>query len=1110
MILQFPDLDTFRLALTNGLVPADVLPTEVQVAFTADGRLSVETDLKLPRKAVQDLARIGVTAEKRHTGEPKPLSCWPQVLPTTPDRQPPRLSSQAPVLFELESSADLPTLVGEMLRLGNDRQSVRWLAAPDGQSADRVLLRVVGPPYYTLLRALDRSAHGTSGGVRAYLEQAPRVWVEIGHTHPFADRIQPAEGQVLLVRPDRDWTYLPEAPYRDVYEIVDFRLPATPVDWAEVPVRNRLTVPLRLVPGNATDDPELWVIRGDAVGKLDAFVRDADERIVQRLKFAVAAGPADETVIVLRVTTTRSAPPALPLAGAVGFKPYYKLPNLYVPVGSRLHPTLRRDAVRRLLADNTDELVWLYPGPVGTFTPEVIPEDSFRPLEDWVEYVIETNRAPLAAWIGASRFDFEHYVCNEGQPPRPPSAKDETGKGKRRGRSEPKVEPAESPEPGIGQRVEGDAPSATLRLAPAEELPRQPNEWLVRRQELEDQFRAVEGPLDHPDRRALWPALAEANTGYGSIDEAALCWVNALWGPDNPPREWVEGWAHSEVSDLSKPPTAADFDRRMKQPEPTAWEARQFTALVVWQSFRAPVPDWFRSRLPAIQRYLETHERRLPIRAVWLAATRLAALTGSDTLGLARVRDRLLQRLLDEGISPERDLPGFLRYAGSKDSERIRLVQKQALGLHHDVRVWTEASLKQPSLLGQPDLTATLAYVDLFFAFGLARLGESAPAKRLVESARRVLESFPPEEDLGIAGRLLFRAFRYRIDQALDGKPHAGPLEKAVLDDIDQIHAKAGGQYNNPFGMAHYAIARVREQYRILEPHEKLNPYHQWLKHGDELKRALAELPKVKDANLLARTVRELYKSGAGGTRPTAETRFYVLHETLPLAGRVGEQFTFELIDLVPDALKATANAGSQIAELPRKQGELLERALFLAAHFDRRDVVQKLVNQFIELLKTRPDDQRFELVNVVAAQSLRSLRKLGLRDEIDKLLHRMQGVILAGRTAADLRVKSRSRPAPNKADVWPKALQSLLHLAGGWLTFGLGDQAEPILDDARAELLGDGPAVLPPREFTDVARAYIAALGQGPAETGLPRIAELFQRMSPARVTSTWTTARF
>ena len=37
--------------------------------------------------------------------------------------------------------------------------------------------------------------------VTAYVERAPRVWVELGHDHPLAGQIKPAEGQALLLKP---------------------------------------------------------------------------------------------------------------------------------------------------------------------------------------------------------------------------------------------------------------------------------------------------------------------------------------------------------------------------------------------------------------------------------------------------------------------------------------------------------------------------------------------------------------------------------------------------------------------------------------------------------------------------------------------------------------------------------------------------------------------------------------------------------------------------------------------------------------------------------------------------------------------------------------------
>ena len=1109
MILVFPDLDTFRLALTGGVVPPEVSLTDAAVSFGDDGRIFIDTAAKLPRKANAELARLGVVGAKRHPFDPQPVSCWLQVLPVTRDPAPPQLSSQAPVLFELPAADQLPTIVGEMLRLGNDRQSYRWVAPPDGSDEPRLLLRVIGPPYYTLLRALDETA--TDSPIRAYTEQAPRVWVQVGYVHPFAAQIKLPEGRSLFVRPPRDWSLLDDAPFQDVYDILQFKVPNRPVEWEDAAVDDRLTVPLRLVPGNAAEPAELWVLREDASAQLDSFVRDADERLTQRLKFAVANSPTGEQVIVLRTTPSKLPPPVLPFAGAVGFKPFWKLPNLFIPAGTRLHPTLRRDAVRKLLADDTDTLVWLFPGPHGTFTPETLPEDSFRPLEDWVDYVIETNQSPLKAWVESASFEFDHFVCSENPPPKPKD--DKAPKPRKTGDRGATDEVQLVPASGAKSGTKGGDPSAQSTAYAIEIEVKPPSEWEILRAKLEEQFQSIDGPLDAPERQALWPELAVANTGYGDHAEAALCWVNALWEHEAHP-EWVETWARSELRDATFPLTAAELDKRMKPADPTPGEMRQFLAAMLWVAHQPAPPAWFAARLPAVQRYVEAFEKKLPIRAVWIAAYRLAQLNGADVLGLARVRDRLLQRLLEEGLNAEKDLPVFLRTAGMKDSHRIRLVREKCLELHALVRTWAEKSGKPSQVAVQSDGGTTLSYIDLLFAFGLAKLGEATASKSLADAARTALETgksleLKPDNGKPIAASILYRAYKFRIDQAVAGKPHAGQLPGELLAELQELHKKSqsfpSGVANNNLGLAHYVISRLREQSRVLEPQEKLDPYAEFMKQADDLKKAIADLPKIKDPQALAKAIRDLYRSGSAGRSP-GDARFLVLLDALPLAARVGEQFTVELLGLVSEAMSgAGAGGGVPVPELAKKQGQLLERALYLAGHFDRREVVHKLVEQFTELVAAKPDDQRFELINVVAGQCLRSLRKLGLRDEIDKLLRKLQDAVLKGQPASTMRAKYAAKP-----DVWGKALQTLLHLAGGWLTFGLTDQATPILDEARTDLLAPGGGKLSMAEYTKLAQAYVSAVGQGPAESGLPRIAELFRKIDPTKITNGYTTAPF
>src|SRR5262249_37576087 len=122
--------------------------------------------------------------------------------------------------------------------------------------------------------------------------------------------------------------------------------------------------------------------------------------------------------IILRVRTSKLPPPVLVLHGPA-FRPYLKLPNLFLPSGSRLQPPLRRDAVRKLLADDPDRITWLYPHAGGAFTPESLPDTVFRPPPDWIDYVLDHDHAALAAWVGAARFDFEPFVCKDDDTDKP-------------------------------------------------------------------------------------------------------------------------------------------------------------------------------------------------------------------------------------------------------------------------------------------------------------------------------------------------------------------------------------------------------------------------------------------------------------------------------------------------------------------------------------------------------------------------------------------------------------------------------------------------------------------------------------------------------------------
>src|SRR5205807_1457947 len=120
---------------------------------------------------------------------------------------------------------------------------------------------------------------------------------------------------------------------------------------------------------------ELWVLRDHPIEELNRFVQNADDQLLNRLAFAVGEH-AGQTTIVVRTLQSKLPPPVL-VFKAMAYRPFLKLPNLFLPCGKSLHPPLRRDQVRKLLADDASQITWLVPTGEHNFTPQSLPEDAF-------------------------------------------------------------------------------------------------------------------------------------------------------------------------------------------------------------------------------------------------------------------------------------------------------------------------------------------------------------------------------------------------------------------------------------------------------------------------------------------------------------------------------------------------------------------------------------------------------------------------------------------------------------------------------------------------------------------------------------------------------------
>src|SRR5205814_2856697 len=95
--------------------------------------------------------------------------------------------------------------------------------------------------------------------------------------------------------------------------------------------------------------------------------------------------------------------------------------------------------------------------------------------------------------------------------------------------------------------------------------------------------------------------------------------------------------------------------------------------------------------LAHVQRLLDEHEGWLPVRAAWLARVGLTRLTQGDVVGLARTRDRLLERLHARGLSADLDVPAALRFAGQGAGERVEAVRVWLARTREPVHRWLAA-----------------------------------------------------------------------------------------------------------------------------------------------------------------------------------------------------------------------------------------------------------------------------------------------------------------------------------------------------------------------------------------------------------------------------------
>ncbi len=562
--LIFPSEESLQIALRSGLVPAELQRTGARVARLPKGEIELLPSAPIPAGKKKALKDAGVV-ERASSASLQLVSCWAAAI--APRRTDTSVDSPARALFTLDSTDALLELAGELLRLGCDRQEFRLLGG-----SPAALVRVRTPPWYVLARALDRA-----GSLRAWVPSPPsqdKVWTEFGFRHPLEGAIEaPADG-MLFIAGDGTFSSLPEGEWTDVDQLVD-SAPLGAVTELPARVPPRLTVRLKLARAAKVEPPSLWVL-DDAGDEIERLVTSTPESALDGLTFAVAGEttPGGKTgrTVVLRLRPGRAA------TGAVPGMPYarlFDLPNLFAPVGQTVEPPLRRDRLRQWLASDAEMLTWLAPTERGGFLRYSLAEAAFRPLSEWVDYVLDGAAPQLEAWVKGATFDFSEFSARDDLVAGP----DREREGDEKDEREPKEKTGKSKKP----RPESNRPS--LRKLPVIELEAPapmiaasmtPSELDQAISREEAAFLELDVPSDAPERREAWVRLAMLYSRARQSREAGVCWAHALWEAEgeeakNLARQW------SESSGLA-------LEKVLSNGSPTPEQTRSFVAHVVSES----------------------------------------------------------------------------------------------------------------------------------------------------------------------------------------------------------------------------------------------------------------------------------------------------------------------------------------------------------------------------------------------------------------------------------------------------------------------------------------------------------------------------------------------
>ncbi len=826
--------------------------------------------------------------------------------------------------------------VERLLALGRDDVTVsEW----DERGTRVLVLRAPNPPMYLLMRAREEPHEG----VRAYARVEGGLWIEWGYEHPLpavAARTLAKASRAAFVEHTGRWRIAP-SPWaeRSIFDAVIPTIDASRVDLVTSDGESRFTVHLRLTYAPETV-PELWLLDAAQFAALESFVEASSADELARFTVARMEGPRGVLYVlreIVRPNASRLGTRVADLLEIRGYSRVAATDNLYLPVGRRLAPIMRRDELRKLLGLDRAQAVVVHEDPDGIALYSLNNVDEV-PLSRWVEYVATDRRFGLDRMMETMVFELPGVsVASRPKVEREKRAKDKDDSG-------------ESPRPPAVTKT-------TKRAQPAPQEATQPVEVSEDEAKLREQARALEAKISTGgcDEPRAWAELAEVKSKLRQGEESAQCLEAAMF--------------HGAI-DRESAALLATLRRKTLNAKGTPEELIDLAVRKVLIPAEASLLGAGTLELLAkgdgafdmlaqqiVQRFSEPD---LPVsrRLAWLVLSSVSK-RANDKLGLTRSKEKLLGGMNERGLHEVYDLPGFVRFhlaldAASGDGMESSSRADQIAALE---TLWSKAVTTQIK-----ELDANACFVRLLFAVGFTRVGAGTRAKDLVAQVEAEMPAFDAgASNVGDPNPILFRLYMARLaNMATQGSAESWEREvESIMNAVPEARRRDRAE-----------LFRKRSEWLRSGTTTEIRPSWQHKGAEDALKAGEADPPTLPDA------IAKVFESPALFDHERTDA----IERALKGALRTGnEQVLGATLDAATPRLDAIAILGHRASSI----GACLQAAATLGDAL----AVERLLDRIVLIAST--PDQTLSVRDLLLAVTpgIAALRKMGAGDAAARLL---------------------------------------------------------------------------------------------------------------------------